>query len=102
MLIPQRYSLFVIPVEVKYMNTRKIAISLPADLVSMIDELSTKKKVSRSGFISSVLLEKIEEEKRQKVREAFDEVFSDEDIRKEQLETAKWLEGTDLDEGQEW
>jgi len=84
------------------MNTRKIAISLPADLVSMIDELSTKKKVSRSGFISSVLLEKIEEEKRQKVREAFDEVFSDEDIRKEQLETAKWLEGTDLDEGQEW
>jgi hypothetical protein len=102
MLIPQRYDLFVIPMEVKHMNTRKIAISLPTDLVSMIDELRTKKKVSRSGYISRVLLEKIEEERRKKVREAFDEVFSDEEICKEQLETAKWLEGADLDEGQEW
>ncbi len=84
------------------MKTRKIAISLPTDLVSMIDEFSTEKGVSRSGFISSVLREKIEEERKRKIREAYDEVFSDGDICKEQLETAKWFEGTDLDEGQEW
>ena len=37
------------------MNTQKIAISMPADLVAMIDTISKQKGMSRSRFISTVL-----------------------------------------------
>ncbi len=84
------------------MNTRKIAISLPTDLVSMIDEIVAKEGGSRSGYISCVLREKIEEKRRRMLKEAYDSVFSDDDVRREQLETARWFEGADLEEGQEW
>ena len=45
------------------MNTQKIAISMPADLVAMIDVLSKQKGMSRSRFISTVLHEKVLTEK---------------------------------------
>ena len=46
------------------MNTQKIAITMPKDLVAMIDEMSTQKGISRSKFISLVLKERIKAEKR--------------------------------------
>jgi hypothetical protein len=41
-------------------------------------------------------------EKDKQVKDAYDRVFSDETIRKEQLETASWFEGAGIKEGQEW
>ncbi len=49
------------------MNTQKIAISMPADLVAMIDIISKQKGMSRSRFISTVLHEKVLNEKERQI-----------------------------------
>ncbi len=84
------------------MNTQKVAITVPKDLIVVIDEISRLKGISRSKFISRVLREKVRDEKDQQLREAYNRVFSDDSIRKEQLDTAEWLEGSGNNEGQRW
>lgn len=84
------------------MNTQKVAITMPAELVAIIDDISKQKGMSRSKFISTVLREKVLNEKEKQLKDAYNRVFSDEAIRKEQLETASWLEGAGSKEGQEW
>ena len=84
------------------MNTQKVAITVPKDLIVIVDEISKLKGISRSKFISRVLSEKIRDEKDQQLREAYNRVFSDNAIRKEQLETAGWFEGSGNNEGQVW
>ncbi len=75
---------------------------MPAELVTIIDDISKQKGMSRSKFISTVLREKVLNEKEKQLKDAYNRVFSDEAIRKEQLETASWLEGAGSKEGQEW
>ena len=84
------------------MNTQKVAISMPPDLVATIDGISRKLGVSRSKYISSILREKIREERQRALKEAYDRVYSDESIREEQLETLRFFEGAGNGEGQEW
>jgi hypothetical protein len=84
------------------MNTAKIAITIPKDIVAMIDTLSKQTGLSRSRYISNVLREKVMSEKERILKEKYDKVFSDDEIKKEQLNTAKWFEGNDVPEGQEW
>ncbi len=84
------------------MHTEKIAITIPSDLVSVIDEIRGKRGISRSKFITHILKEKIKDEQAREIREAYDKVFSDESVIKEQLETSSWFEGSGKDEGQEW
>ena len=84
------------------MNTQKIAISMPADLVAMIDIISKQKGMSRSRFISTVLQEKVLNEKERRLKEAYNRVFSDDSIKKEQSETSLWFDGTGNQEGLEW
>ena len=84
------------------MNTEKVAITIPKDLLEMVDAISAERGMSRSKFISSLLRERIREERDSHLKEAYDRVFSDEEIRKEQLETARWFEAGQSDEGQAW
>jgi len=84
------------------MNPQKITIAIPTDLVTLIDTISKQQGISRSKFISNLLQEKISDERDRAIKEAYDRIFSDESIRKEQLETAVWLEGSGTREGQEW
>ncbi len=84
------------------MHTQKIAITMPTDLVLMIDDISKKRGLSRSRYISIALQEKMDAEKKIRLKNAYDKVFSDETVCKEQLETSRWLEGGEVDEGQEW
>ena len=84
------------------MHTQKVAITIPKELVTMIDNISKKKGLSRSKFISTVLREKIISERKRHIKDAYDQVFSDESIRKEQLNCARWFEGLGTEEGQEW
>lgn len=50
------------------MPTQKIAITIPTDLVAVIDEISRLKGMSRSGFISAVLKEKITAAKEKQIK----------------------------------
>ena len=84
------------------MNTQKVAITMPTDLVKVVDEVSRKKGLSRSKYISVVLRERLISDRDNQIREAYNRVFSDEAIQKEQLETALWFERTGAKEGQEW
>ena len=84
------------------MNTQKIAITIPKDLIITVDKISKMKGVSRSSFISKAIREKIQEEKEQSLIEAYNRVFSDDQIRKEQLETSEWFEASGNNEGQGW
>ena len=84
------------------MNTHKVAITVPADLLIIIDDISKQKGMSRSRYISTILREKVLHEKEKRIEAAYNRVYSDELILKEQIETASWLEGTESKEGQEW
>jgi len=79
-----------------------IAITIPTDIVVWIDNVSKRSGMSRSGFIAKMLIEKISEQKKQEIKQAYDSVFSDKSVCREQLETSVWLENCGNDEGQEW
>ncbi len=84
------------------MNTQKVAITIPKNLILLIDKVSKERGLTRSRYITSVLSEKIVEERKQLLKDAYNKVFSDETIQKEQLDTARWFEGTGSEGGQEW
>jgi len=84
------------------MNTHKVAITMPADLITMVDEVSRQEGISRSKYISIVLREKLLSDRENQIREAYNRVFSDELVQKEQLETALWFDRAGGIEGQEW
>jgi len=84
------------------MNTQKVAITIPADLVIMIDNISKQMGLSRSKYISTVLREKVLSEKERQIKDSYNRVFSDDSIKKEQLRTAIWFDGTGNQGGQEW
>ena len=84
------------------MHTQKVAITIPKELVLMIDDISKKKGLSRSKFISIILREKLMSERNRAIKDAYDQAFSDESIRKEQYSCAKWFGGLGTEEGQEW
>ncbi len=84
------------------MNAQKVAISMPPDLLKSIDNIRKKKGLSRSKYISSLLCEKISAEENKEIKKAYDTVFSDDKIKKEQLDTARFYEGTGSQEGEEW
>ncbi len=84
------------------METQKVVVDIPKNLIEMIDSLNKHQKTSRSKFISEAVREKILKEKELSLKESYDAVFSDESVRKEQLETAAWFENRGNDEGQEW
>ena len=79
-----------------------MAITLPADLMTMIDDIRKKQGMSRSKYISTILREKIINEKEKQLKEAYDRIFSDESIRKEQIETSSWFDGIGHKAGQDW
>ena len=84
------------------MNTQKVAISMPEDLVKDIDLISKTKGLSRSRYIASALVAKVSDEKRNLLKQVYDKVFSDEKMQGEQMDTAKWFEGAGSEIGQEW
>ena len=57
------------------MNTQKVAITIPTDLVIMIDDISKQRGLSRSKYISTVLREKVLSEKERQIKDSFNRVF---------------------------
>ena len=74
-----------IPKSNNKVNTKKVAMTIPGDLLREIDELSRQRGISRSRLISELLREKLVDEQNHSLRCAYDEVFSDESICQEQV-----------------
>jgi hypothetical protein len=75
---------------------------MPIDLLTTIDDMSKQKGMSRSRYISTLLREKVLDEKEKQIKASYDRVFSDRLILREQIETATWLDGSGNKEGQDW
>lgn len=84
------------------MHTKKVAITIPKKLVAMVDDISKKRGLSRSKFISMVLMERVVSERNRYIKNTYDRIFSDESIKEEQLNCARWFEGLGAEQGQEW
>ena len=84
------------------MHTKKVAITIPKKLVAMVDDISKKRGLSRSKFISMVLMEQVMSERNRYIKSTYDRIFSDESIKEEQLNCARWFEGLGSERGQEW
>jgi metal-responsive CopG/Arc/MetJ family transcriptional regulator len=84
------------------MNTQKIAITVPSDLLDIIDKTTEQRCISRSKFISLLLREKLLEERNRQLKDQYDRVFSDSAVCDEQIKTAVWFDGAGSPEGQEW
>ena len=74
-----------IPKSNNKVNTKKVAMTIPEDLLGEIDEMSRQRGVSRSRLISELLREKLVDEQNLSLRSAYDEVFSNEAICQEQV-----------------
>ena len=61
------------------MHTQKVAITIPKELVTMIDDISKKKGLSRSKFISTVLRETLMLQRNRHIKDAYDLVLTDDD-----------------------
>ncbi len=84
------------------MHTKKVAITIPKELLTMIDDSSKKKGLSRSKYISMILREKLILERNNHIKDVYDRIFADESLRKEQCNCARWFEGLGTEKGQEW
>ena len=70
------------------MKTQKVAITIPIKILSLIDKVSRKMGLSRSKYISILLEEKLSEVMENQLKEAYDRVFADDAVRKEQIKNA--------------
>lgn len=84
------------------MNTQKVAITVPKNILAMIDKISRTKGISRSKLISSMLSQKLADEKYAYLKNSYNAVFDDDSIKEEQRSTAQWFEQAGNDGGQEW
>ena len=84
------------------MNTKKVAITIPKNILILIDNISRSKGMSRSKTITTMLEQKLVDENAAYLKRAYDAVFDDDDIKAEQESTALWFENTGNQGGQEW
>ena len=72
------------------MNTQKVAITIPIDILAKIDVISKQLGLSRSKYISILLKEKLTEVIENRLKESYDRVFSDDAVKQEQVEPTVW------------
>jgi metal-responsive CopG/Arc/MetJ family transcriptional regulator len=84
------------------MHTQKVAITIPKNILNMIDNISQAKGISRSKLIASMLKQKLAEEKAIYLKNAYDSVFEDDAVKAEQHAMSLWFENAGNEGGQEW
>ena len=71
------------------MPSRKIAISMPEEVLAAVDELARRAGLPRSTFIANVLKHVAARKRDDDIRAAVDEVFGHPGLRDEQRSTAE-------------
>jgi hypothetical protein len=78
----------------------KFAISVPADTMKRVDRAAKRLRLTRSGYISTVLERVARRERDAAISRKVDEVLADLDG--QDLETAAHLQAAGRDEGTRW
>ncbi len=71
------------------MTVRKIAISVPEEVLIEVDRLAKKSKTTRSSLITQVLKEVSHASNQAEIAERINHLFNDEEIIEEQRSTAQ-------------
>jgi hypothetical protein len=71
------------------MSTRRIAVSLPQDLLDEADRLASRLGTSRSGLISELLARATREARGREISEAWERVARDPDLQREQVDMSR-------------
>jgi metal-responsive CopG/Arc/MetJ family transcriptional regulator len=68
---------------------RKFAISVPEDVMRQVDRAAKRRRMTRSAFISRVLARVARAQTDAEISRRVDELFSDAELAREQVETAR-------------
>lgn len=78
------------------MKVRKIAISLPSEVLLQVDRLAKKTGSTRSGLISQILREVSQAKSKSEITERINVLFADADLKGQQSEiSALFLQAAD-------
>ena len=84
------------------MPVRKLAISLPEDVLAQIDAAAAERGQTRSGFISGALGFLARARSDRELGRRANLVFADEEVRREQAQTARALARRRSKVGAKW
>ena len=71
------------------MAAMKFAISVPEDVMRQVDRAAKRRRMTRSGFISRVLARVARAQTDAEISRKVDEIFSDPEVAREQVATAR-------------
>jgi predicted transcriptional regulator len=84
------------------MPARKFAISVPEEVIREVDHAAKRRGMTRSGFITDVLAQVARARTDAEIARRVDELFSDREVAREQVETAKQFRRIAPRGGVEW
>ena len=84
------------------MAVRKIAISIPEDVVEAIDQAAARRSTTRSAYIADVLRRVARARSDAEITRRINEVLSDASVAREQRDTAAAFNTRRRREGWEW
>lgn len=84
------------------MAARKIAISVPEEVIHQVDHAARRHGMTRSAFIAHVLGRVARARTDAEISRRVNELFSDPEIAREQVETAKAFRRVAPTHGAEW
>jgi hypothetical protein len=84
------------------MPVRKIAISVPEDVLLQVDRAAKSRGMTRSRFISQALRRIAGARRDAEITRRIDELFSDPEIAREQVDTARAFQRARSPRGTEW
>lgn len=84
------------------MAVKKIAISVPEDVIEQVDRAAAERRMTRSAYISWVLRRTARARSDAEITARINAFFSDPALDDEQRETAKALGRLRASEGTEW
>jgi len=84
------------------MAARKIAISVPSEVMKQVDRAASRRRMTRSGYITDVLRRVATSRSDAETTARINRLFSDPDIVAEQQETSELFDSVGSNEGLEW
>jgi hypothetical protein len=86
----------------KAMRSKKLAISVPADVIEEVDRAAKHQGVTRSRFITDVLRRIARARRDAEITKRINQLFADPDIADEQEKTARDFRAVSSESGVEW
>jgi metal-responsive CopG/Arc/MetJ family transcriptional regulator len=81
---------------------KKIAISVPEDVVRAVDRVARRRRTTRSALISQLLRQAARAHGDAELKRIIDELFAEPEVVREQVETAEAYGRAGRPEGTEW